>query len=102
MAACCSDEREAKRRWGGNHRKMLVRVALLQSAETLADLEHAPGRLHALTEDRRGQFALSLWGVYRLVFEPANEPVPTLPDGGVDRGRVTAVRVLEVVNYHGD
>jgi proteic killer suppression protein len=102
LAAWCADEREAKRRWGGNHRKVLVRVALLRSADTLADLDHAPGRPHALTGDRDGQFAMSLWGSYRLVFEPANEPLPKRPDGGLDRAGVTAVRVLEVVNYHGD
>lgn len=102
MGACCADPREAQRRWGGNHRKVLLRLALLQSAECLGDLTHAPGRLHPLHADRAGQFALDLWGSYRLIFEPTNEPLPKLPDGGFDRSRITKVRILEVVDYHGD
>lgn len=80
---------------------MLIRVALLSSAGTLADLTHTPGRLHPLKGDRAGQFALDLWGSFRLVFEPANVPLPKLPDGGLDRTRVTKIRILEVVDYHG-
>jgi toxin HigB-1 len=102
LGACCSDEKEAKKKWAGNYRKVLIRVALLMSADSLADLEQAPGRCHPLTSNRAGQFALDLWGSRRLVFEPANEPLPELPDGGLDRTRVTKVRVLEVVDYHGD
>jgi proteic killer suppression protein len=35
------------------------------------------------------------------VFEPADEPVPTRDDGGLDWDRVTAVSIREVVDYHG-
>jgi hypothetical protein len=36
----------------------------------------------------------------RQVFIPANDPVPTRPDGGLDRARVTAVEILEIVDPH--
>jgi proteic killer suppression protein len=49
-----------------------------------------------------GQFALDLWGPYRLIFEPANDPVPKSTDRGVDREQVTEVRILEIVDYHGE
>lgn len=101
LASCWVDERAARRRWGTSYRKVLIRLALLASAETLSDLEHAPGRCHPLSGDRVGQFALDLWSTYRIVFEPANLPLPKLPQGGPDRTRVTKVRVLGVVDDHG-
>lgn len=42
---------------------------------------------------------MNLEGPYRLVFEPAS-PIVTKPDGGIDRRAVTAIRVIEIVNYH--
>jgi len=35
------------------------------------------------------------------VFGVANDPVPRREDGGIDLERVTAIRILEVVDYHG-
>lgn len=37
---------------------------------------------------------------YRLVFEPAHDPVPRTTDGGIDIDRVTAITIMEVVDYH--
>lgn len=48
-----------------------------------------------------GQWVLELEHPHGLLFEIANDPIPTLGDGGVDAQRVTAVRVLGVENYHG-
>ena len=61
---------------------------------------HLPGRFHPLTADRSGQFSLDLDGPYRLIFEPANEPLPVRPSGDLDLTKVTCVRIIEVVNYH--
>lgn len=60
-----------------------------------------PGRCHELTGDRKGELAVDLRGPYRLVFEPADNPPPVKEDGGLDWRRVTAVRILEVEDYHG-
>jgi len=80
---------------------MKRRLASLAATDVLEDMAKAPGRCHALGADRVGQFAVDLWGSYRLVFEVADNPVPRLPDGGIDRNRVSAIRILEVVDYHG-
>jgi len=37
----------------------------------------------------------------RLVFEPADDPVPRRPDGGLDWERVTSVMIWEIGDYHG-
>lgn len=101
MQRTCRSEREAARKWGENAPVLLTRLALLQAADRLRDLVDAPGRLHALIGDRAGQFALALRGPHRLIFEVADEPVPTLADGGVDLAEVRSVRILEVAQYHG-
>jgi proteic killer suppression protein len=90
------------RRWG-----KVVAVALkkslasLRASENLAILEAAPGRTHHLTGDRRGQFAIRLGKTVRLVFVPSDNPLPELPEGGLDRRRVTRVLIVEVGDSHG-
>jgi len=64
-------------------------------------MDGVPGRCHALTGDRAGQYSLSLWGANRLILEPDHDPVPLLASGGIDRARVTRIRIVEVVDYHG-
>jgi len=93
----------AGRKHFGAQRWALVRrrVAQLEGAPTLKDLDGAPGHPHQLGADRPEQFAMNLDGPYRLVFAPNHDPIPTLDDGGIDRGMVTKVLVLEVTNYHG-
>jgi proteic killer suppression protein len=53
-----------------------------------------------LTGDRRGQLSLDLVHPYRLIIEPADDPVPCKADGGLDWSRVTAIRVLGVEDTH--
>jgi hypothetical protein len=64
-------------------------------------MRRLPGRCHELTGDRSGQLSLDLDGPYRLIFVPANEPVPLKADGGLDRTRVTAIEIIGVEDTHG-
>lgn len=64
-------------------------------------MDGVPGNCHQLHADRAGQFAVHLCGQVRLVFAPANNPLPTASDGGIDRTRVTKIEIKEVVDYHG-
>ena len=72
----------------------------MRDAENLEKLRFAPGDWHELTGDRKGQLACNLRGLDRLVFIPANDPVPTKPDSGLDWVKVTAVMNIEIVDYH--
>lgn len=83
------------RRWS----VMKRRLAVLSSAETLADARGVGG-LHLLTGDRSGSYAMNLDGAYRLVFQPAADPPPALEAGGIDEKAVKAIVIFEVVNYH--
>ena len=81
--------------------RIALRLNQLQAASNLGVLRTLPGHWHELREDRAGQLAVDVTANLRLVFEPADDPVPTKKDGGLDWDRVKAVRIREVVDYHG-
>lgn len=101
LATTCLQERACLRRWGGNCRRLQTRLTMLAAAPNLDELSRLPGGVHSLSGDRLGQYALDLWGPYRLILEVAELPVPRTTDGGVDRRAVTKIRILEVADYHG-
>lgn len=98
----CNSGEEIIRRYGQERGKRLQRrLAELAAAVSLAEVATLPqARLHSLSGDRAGQFAVDLQYPFRLILEPANEPVPRMAGGGVDLSRVTRVRIVEVVDYH--
>lgn len=97
----CTDARRATREHGAvRARKLRLRLDDMAAAGSLAVTRALPGHYHELTGDRKGQLAVSLDGPYRLIFEPATEPVPRNADGGLDWAEVTAVRVLGIEDYH--
>ena len=55
---------------------------------------------HPLKGFRDGQFAVHLWGGFRLIFVPDSHPLPISADGAVDIAQVTSVEILSVENYH--
>ena len=87
----------------GDRRAQLIRARLdaLYGAICLEDLRNVPGRLHELKGDRKGQLSLDLDHPYRLIFIPDHDPVPSTEDGGMDWGRVTAVKILGIEDTHG-
>ena len=80
-------------------RALKTRLRQLTESPTLENLRDQPGNCHELAQDRAGQLAISLDGLFRLIFEPI-EPVPRKPDGGLDWSKVTAVDIIEIVDYH--
>ncbi|MCX6346155.1 MAG: hypothetical protein NT018_13975 [Armatimonadetes bacterium] len=54
-----------------------------------------------MTGDRQGQISVDLDGPYRLFFVVANDPIPLLPDGGLDWDKVTAIEIVEIGDPHG-
>lgn len=97
-----TSERNLQRRYGA---RMAVtirrRLDVLRAARTLVEAALLQDlRLHQLVGNRDEQFAINLVHPYRLVFQLSNHPIPLREDGGVDTARVTAVTILEVVDYH--
>jgi proteic killer suppression protein len=81
--------------------RIVERLTILEEARNLADVPHGPPMFrHQLEHDSRGQFAIRLTESDRLILEPNHDPLPLLDDGGVDISKVTAIVIIEVVNYH--
>lgn len=96
-----SDEGEMLRRYGQLAKPIKSRLSVLKAARNLADVPKAPPeRCHQLGEDRDEQFAVDLKHPHRLVFEVAEDPIPRLADGGIDLSAVSAIRIVEIVDYH--
>jgi len=72
----------------------------LKAAASLEVMRYLPGRCHELKGDRRGVLSLDLDGPYRLLFRPANNPVPSKADGGLDWQKVTAIILVGVEDTH--
>ena len=82
-------------------RVIKMRMAVLQAARNLALVPTTPPeRRHQLVGDRDEQLAVDLVHPYRLVFEVDHEPVPRRSDGGIDTEQVTAITILDVIDYH--
>ncbi len=81
--------------------KLRRRLDDMSAAANMAVLVTLPGRCHALSADKKGQWAVDLEGPNRLVFEPTGDPPPVEVEGRLDLGAVTAVRLIEVTDYHG-
>jgi len=95
------NDRKRQHKFGPeNARAILVRLDNLRLAENLAAMYNLPGGFHELRGDRAGSFAMNLKSGYRLILEPAHDPVPRKPDGGIDLEAVTAVFVVAVEDYH--
>ena len=95
------DEKAMAKAYGDRTKPLKLRLALLSQAVSLADIPHTPPpRRHRLGGTREGQYAVDLRHPWRLIFEPANDPLPLLDDGGLDLSAVTKVRILEVTDYH--
>ena len=76
-------------------------MTVLVERPTLAQVPATPPlRCHQLIGDRDEQFAVNVDRRYRLVFEPARRPIPRRADNGIDIARVTAIVIIEVVDYH--
>lgn len=79
-------------------RKLRTRLADLSAASRVTEL--VAGNPHPLTGDRLGQFAVDLAGGWRLVFAPANDPVPRRDDASIDWSAVTIVCIEFIGDYH--
>jgi proteic killer suppression protein len=97
----CNDDRLATREWGRVQAERLERrLSDLRAAQNLGVMRHLPGQLHELEGNLSGRLAVDLAGGDRLILEPAHEPPPRKPDGGLDWDQVNAIRIVEVGDYH--
>lgn len=91
------------RKYGKQQAKEIQkRIGQLDMADTLAQISpFPPTRCHELVGNRAGQLSLDLKHPYRLIIEPANEPIPQKDDGGLDWSEVTKIEIIGVEDTHG-
>lgn len=90
-----------QKEYGAQVYKIRIRMAVLGKALCLAFVPvKKPDRRHELTGNRKGKFSVDLKHPFRLVFEPAENPVPKKEDGGIDLEKVLSIRILAVEDYH--
>jgi len=53
-----------------------------------------------LKANRKGQWAIDVEHPYRLIFDPANDPLPYVKEDILDLSQITAIRLLEIEDYH--
>jgi plasmid maintenance system killer protein len=99
----CGVLAESVRKWGSvRASRVRLRVTQLSAASCLADLMTLNGAdCHPLHGNRSGQFAVDAKYPYRLIFVPDHNPLPTLADGGLNLSKVVKIKIIEVVDYHG-
>lgn len=77
------------------------RLAILKAAGSLALVPTTPpDRRHQLGSERKGQYTVDVIHPYRLIFKPNHQPFPRKQDGGIDTEQVTAITIIEIVDYH--
>jgi proteic killer suppression protein len=98
----CNDSKLARKKHGKERADRLRRrLDELRAANSLEEIRTLPqARAHELVADRAGQISLDLDHPYRLIIEPAHDPLPVKDDGGLDWQKVTAVRILEIADTH--
>jgi len=103
LEKACNDQSQLVRRYGPLRAKLLRRrLDEFRAAETLEVVRSLPQvRCHELKGNREGALSVDLDHPYRLIFEPANNPIPRKSDSGLDWTKVTAIRILTVEDYHG-
>lgn len=98
----CNNHKLLVRKHGSKRaKKIQQRLDDLHAASSLRDMRMAPGRCHELKGDRAGYLSLDVDHPHRLIFEPANDPIPQKVDGGLNWKNVTAVRIIGIEDTHG-
>ncbi|MCB0201148.1 MAG: killer suppression protein [Anaerolineae bacterium] len=101
LANLLQSPNKLSRTYGAENAKLIPkRLDNLRFAANLEEMHHLPGHLHELSGDRAGTLAIVLKHGLRLIIEPAEEPAPRKPDGGLDWRAITAVVVVAVEDYH--
>ena len=98
----CNAENKLRGQYGKRMTLLIQqRLAELSAAETLADMRCiVAAHCHELKQNFKGFLAVSLEHPDRLVFRPANDPVPLKSDGGLDWVKVTSIEVIGIGDYH--
>ena len=87
--------------YGSLAKKIKQRMHQLKSADNLAVLSKLPVlRLHQHKGKNKGIWSIDIHKNWRILFEIAQDPIPTLEDGGVDIKKVSIIRIESIADPH--
>jgi len=98
----CNNHKALIRAYGPLRAKLIRRrLDELKAVISLKDMSYLPqARCHELKGEKAGQLSVDLNYPYRLIFRPANNPIPQKPDGGLDWNKVTIIEIMGVEDTH--
>jgi proteic killer suppression protein len=92
---------EIKKAFGVNAKRVANRLSDIAAADNLAVLmQIPPANCHALTGDRKGQWAVDISANHRMIFEILNDPIPLKDDNSVNTILVTDIIIIGIEDYH--
>ena len=99
------NEAVCRRRYGTDMaKKLMLRLAVLQAADCLADFwppKSGPERCHELKGNRAGTFSVDLKQPYRLLFVPIAATSPLDPSNEQQRWKaITSIAILGIEDTH--
>lgn len=85
----CTDVSAAEKAYGREMAdKISMRIGQISMADTIEQMiQHHIGRCHALTNNRKGQYAMDLVHPYRLILTKQGD-------------RIQIAHIIEIVDYH--
>ncbi|MDI3527424.1 MAG: toxin HigB [Tenuifilum sp.] len=100
LAKVLNDSNSINRVYGNSAKKIKQRLDDLAMVDNLEEAMQLPGRHHPLTGDRKGQFACDLEHPFRLIYQPANEPLPIDEKNTLIYKEITIIEIIEITDYH--
>ena len=87
--------------YGQLAKRISQRMDSLHAAHNLAVLLAIPAlQCHPLEGNRTGQWAISVSGNWRLIFDIDHTPISRRADNSIDALLVTAIEIIEITDYH--
>lgn len=90
----CEDEKALKMTYGDRAQSIIQRINEFMAAESLFDISKLPHtRLHPLTRDLKGYYAVHIKQPYRIVLWPEN-------GDRSDWKTITKIEIVKIEDYH--
>ncbi|MBP8959359.1 MAG: hypothetical protein KBG40_02925 [Bacteroidales bacterium] len=93
--------KEIAKKYGNRAKIVNQRLKDLEAAPNLETMRTLGGNCHELAGNLKGKLAISTSGNRRIIFKPANKPIPVKEDGGLDWKNVTEILIVAIdEDYH--
>lgn len=96
-----STPKAIQKAYGERAKRVNQRMKELEAASILEIMRTLPAaNCHELEGNLKGELAVDISRNWRIIFEVDHDPLPLKVDGGLDWKEVTAIKILEVEDYH--